>query len=207
MPIQQSDANPGKICQSITNLLIPCQSANPGQIRQSIADPKPICQICQSNVNLPIHYQSITNLSILDQLANVNFWQSTYPVTIHDKSAKTVANIDPSANPGLICQSITSPPIQCHTDHITITKWPLHKSISANNKNWIVTNWQAQALPIGGPNQYLTIHQSFTNLRPINQSMTNPPGWSILHHQLSTQKHEQTTLESSPLTVDWQWPC
>ena len=46
-------------------------------------------------------------------------------------------------NPGLLCQSIAISPIQCHTDHITITKWPICTHLSAPIiKNWIVTNWQ-----------------------------------------------------------------
>ena len=148
LPMQESDANPGQICKSITNLPIPCQSANPGQIRQSIANHRPIqssntnpCQYA-SHMNLPIHYQSVNPRPIGQ--SNVNFWwfnlYSDNPWPVRQYSGKHRPICQYNTNPGLICQSIANPPI--HKDHITITKWPLHTSISANNGKNITTDWQ-----------------------------------------------------------------
>ena len=118
-PIHQSCNNPTATFQSNVNLSIQCQSANPLPIFQSIT-------------NLSIHHQSKNPMQIVDKSAK--------PSSVRQSNADTVANIDPSANPGLICQSIANPPIQRHTDHIRI-----HKSVSASHKNRTVADWQ----PIG----------------------------------------------------------
>ena len=108
---QSPNSMPIRECQSTANPPLPiCQSVNHMPIRQSLTNPSiphhfrniiPIhCQssnqmpICQSNANLPIHHQS-DNPRPIGQPDE----KSSYPPTIHDQSADTAANLNPSVDP------------------------------------------------------------------------------------------------------------
>ena len=110
---KQPITNPPIQCRSVSANPPPihhCQSANHMPIRQSLTNPSiphhfrniiPIhCQspnqmpICRSNANLPIHHQS-DNPRPIGQPDE----KSSYPPTIHDQSADTAANLNPSVDP------------------------------------------------------------------------------------------------------------